>query len=176
MSASAQDVSQAVLTGARESLAKGMKKIHHCLNQLTDEQLWWRPRAEMNSIANLMLHLAGNLRQWIVAGVGGAPDVRDRPGEFADRSGEPKAAVLEKLAGVVRECEEVLARLDADQLLSRRRIQGFDVTVMKAIFDVVPHFQGHVQEIIHMTREQLGEAYKFDFVPQGPEQKSPGRK
>ena len=176
MSANAQDVSNALLSGARHQLDEGMKKIEHCLDQLTDEQVWWRPRPEMNSIANLMLHLAGNLRQWIVAGVGGAPDIRDRPGEFADRSNLPKAEVLAKLQAVLRECDAVLARLTPEELLSARRIQGFDVTVSKAIWDVVPHFRGHTQEIIHMTRAQLGERYRFKFVPQGPEQASARQK
>jgi hypothetical protein len=172
MSANAQDVSNAVVMCARHQLTEGLAKIEHCLAQLTDEQLWWRPRPEMNSIANLIFHLAGNLRQWLVSGVGGARDVRDRPSEFSDRSGQPKADVLAKLKDVLRDCDAVLALLTPDELLASRRIQGFDVTVVKAIFDVVPHFRGHVQEIIHMTRAQLGDRYRFKFVPQGPEQTS----
>lgn len=151
-----------------------MSKIEHCLNQLTDEQTWWRPRPEMNSIANLMLHLAGNLRQWIVSGVGGAADVRDRPGEFADRSGASKVEVFAKLRGVIGECDAVLARLGPDDLVAQRRIQGYELTVTRAIFHVIPHFRGHVQEIIHMTRVQLAELYQFNFVPQTPEQISAG--
>jgi hypothetical protein len=174
MSATANDVSQAFTDGARSELSEGLSKIDHCLNQLADEQAWWRPRPEMNSIANLMLHLAGNLRQWIVAGVGRAPDMRDRPGEFADRSGASKSELLAKLQGVIRECDAVLARLGPDDLLAPRRIQGYDVTVAGAIFHVIPHFRGHVQEIIHMTRAQLGDRYQFEFVPKTPEQISAG--
>jgi len=172
----AQDVSKALVSGARHQLDEGLAKIEHCVAQLSDEQLWWRPRPDMNSIANLMLHLAGNLRQWIISGTGGAPDVRDRPGEFAERSGSPKAEVLAKLKDVVSQCDAILARLGPDELVARKRIQGFDVTVTDAIFDVVPHFRGHMQEIIHMTRTQLGERYRFKFVPQGPEQVSAGGK
>lgn len=175
MPATAQEVSQALTAGARDQLSKGMSKIEHCLAQLSDEQLWWRPRPEMNSIANLMLHLAGNLRQWIVAGVGGAADVRDRPGEFSDRSGVSKSEVLAKLAKVIGDCDAILAKLGPDDLLSPKRIQGFDVKVTDAIFLVIPHFRGHVQEIIHMTRVQVGEAYQFDYVPKGAEQVSANR-
>jgi hypothetical protein len=174
VSANAIDVARALTDGARQELTEGLAKIDHCLSQLTDEQAWWRPRPEMNSIANLMLHLAGNLRQWIVSGVGGAADVRNRPGEFADRSGASKSEVFAKLQGVVRECDSVLARLGADDLVAPRRIQGYDVTVTRAILHVIPHFRGHVQEIIHMTRAQLGERYRFDFVPQTAEQISAG--
>jgi hypothetical protein len=174
MPASAIDVTGAVVKAARHELTEGFEKIEHCLGQLTDEQVWWRPRPEMNSVANLLLHLAGNLRQWVVAGVGGAPDVRDRPGEFADRSGAPKAQVLATLHAVLRDCDSTLARLGPDDLVASRRIQGYNLSVMDAIFHVVAHFRGHVQEIIHMTREQLGDRYRFDFVPATPEQVSAG--
>ncbi len=174
MSATANDVARAFTDAARRELSEGLSKIEHCLNQLTDAQVWWRPRPEMNSIANLMLHLAGNLRQWVVSGAGGAPDVRDRPGEFADRSAAPKSEVLAKLRGVIHECGAVLARLMPDDLVASRRIQGYDLSVTGAILHAVPHFRGHVQEIIHMTRVQLGDRYTFDFVPTTPEQISGG--
>jgi hypothetical protein len=156
----------------RETLLEGMRKIEHCVGQLDDEQVWWRPRGEMNSIANLMLHLSGNLRQWIISGVGGAKDVRNRPVEFSDRSGRAKGEVLAILQKTVAEADGVLAKVTAEELVSKRRIQGFDETGMSAIVRAIPHFRGHVQEIIHMTREQVGEKYRFDFVPKGKEQES----
>jgi hypothetical protein len=159
---------------ARDCFAEGLRKIEHCVEQLTDEQVWWRPRGEMNSIANLMLHLAGNLRQWIISGIGGEKDERNRPQEFADRSRAPAAELLAKLRRTVAEADVVLAKLDAERLAQTRRIQGFDTTVLAAAFDTIAHFRGHTQEIIHMTREQLGGAYRFDFVPKGKEQESAG--
>jgi hypothetical protein len=174
---------QLFLAAARETLAEGFHKIEHCVNQLTNDQVWWRPAAqppataknatsEMNSIANLMFHLAGNIRQWIIAGVGGAKDVRNRPLEFSDHSRRPKAEVLAQLQKTVAEADAVLARLTPEQLVENRRIQGFDTNVTEALFGMISHFRGHTQEIIHMTREQLGDGYQFDFVPQGPEQTS----
>ncbi|HET6325639.1 MAG TPA: DUF1572 family protein [Planctomycetaceae bacterium] len=156
----------------RASLAKGLHKIEHCASQLTDEQFWWRPREDMNSIANLLLHLAGNLRQWAVSGVNDSADTRNRPREFSDRSGRSKAELLKILRDVIGEVEAALATLTAEQLVAARRIQGYDVNVASAVLNTVCHFQGHVQEIIHITREQLGAKYRFDFVPQGAEQES----
>lgn len=176
---------QLFLNAARETLAEGLQKIEHCLAQLTDQQVWWRPdstaaatnktaAAEMNSIANLMLHLTGNLRQWIISGVGGAKDVRNRPLEFSDRTVRSKTEVLTRLKTTVAEADAVIAKLSADQLAERRRIQGFETNVTAAIFNTISHFRGHVQEIIHITRQQLGDRYQFDFVPQGAEQTSAG--
>lgn len=145
-------------------------KCKHCLSQLTDEQVWWRSHPSLNSIGNLILHLCGNVRQWIVAGLGGAADNRDRPGEFSERGPIPKDELLNRLESVVSEARAVLARQTARQLLKARRIQGFDVSGLKAIFDSVPHFRGHTQEIIGMTRMQLGDAYKFAWTPTTPAQ------
>jgi hypothetical protein len=158
------------IRATRHTLAGGTHKIEHCLSQLSDEQTWWRPREEMNSIANLMLHLSGNVRQWIVSGLGGEPDRRNRPGEFSDRSRRAKSDVLAELKQTIAEADAVLARLTAAELMRVRRIQGIDETVIGANLHTLPHFRGHVQEIIHMTREQLGPAYKIDFVPKGAEQ------
>lgn len=163
-------VGQALLTASRHRLADCVRKIKHCLGQLTDEQVGWRPRESHHSIGNLILHLCGNLRQWLVAGAGGAPDVRDRPREFSERGPWPRAELLRRLDEVVAQADAVLARLTDAQLLERRRIQGFDLTVLAAILDSVPHFAGHTQEIVCLTRLQLGEAYRFDWVPQTKEQ------
>lgn len=163
-----------LVAAARHTLDEGRQKIEHCVGQLSNEQTWWRPSPEMNSIANLMLHLSGNVRQWIIAGVGGTADIRNRPQEFADRSQRPKGEVLKLLQATVAEADATIARLNADDLISPRRIQGFDTNVCAVLFDCISHFRGHVQEIIHITRQQLGEQYKFDFVPTGAEQISAG--
>lgn len=168
------DAGKLYLSAARESLAEGLRKVEHCARQLNEEQVWWRPRPGMNSVANLMLHLAGNVRQWIVSGVGGARDIRNRPEEFIDRSELPKNNILSMLRSAVREADELMEKLPSQKLGEPRRIQGFDTTVLGAIFDSIAHFRGHAQEIIHMTREMLGDKYKFDFVPQGAEQESAG--
>jgi hypothetical protein len=97
-------------------------------------------------------------------------DVRNRPAEFAERGPIPKDELMRRLHGVVEEAKRGLAGVTARQLVEVRRIQGFDVTVVAAIFDSVPHFRGHTQEIVHMTRLQLGDAYKFAWTPSTREQ------
>jgi hypothetical protein len=140
---------------------------------LDDNQVWWRPHKSMNSIANLVLHLCGNLRQWIVAGVGGATDVRDRPQEFAEQEPIPKRELLVRLEEVVGEADAVLAEVTERRLLEPRRIQGFDETVLSAILDSLAHLSGHTQEIVCLTRMQRGDAYHFAWTPATPEQGAP---
>lgn len=159
-----------VLEHVSEVFDQCMTKINHCIGQLSDEQVWWRPRDEMNSIGNLLLHLSGNVKQWIVSGLGSAEDVRNRPAEFSQRGPIPKAEVLEQLAQVVAEAKSVLSQRSAAEMLAARRIQGFEVTGWEAIFDCVPHFKGHTQEIICLTRLQLGDTYRIQWQPQTPEE------
>ena len=168
-----QSIGQAYLAEARRRLASCHAKIRHCLDQMNDAQVWWRPRPSMNSSANLVLHLCGNLHQWIVSGVGGAPDVRDRPEEFAERGPIPRAELLRRLETVVQEADAALAGVADTHLLEPRRIQGFDETVLSAVFDSLSHLAGHTQEIVHLTRLQLGDAYRFAWTPETPEQGAP---
>jgi uncharacterized damage-inducible protein DinB len=169
----ADELATAVGTEAAGELTKALDRIKHCLGQLSDEQIWRRPSESIHSIGNLILHLCGNLRQWIVSGLGGAKDVRDRPKEFSERGPFAKEELLQRLEAVVNEAKAVLARQTARQLLDARRIQGFDVTGLEAIFDSVPHFRGHTQEVIHMTRYLVGDAYKFAWTPTMPEEGAP---
>jgi hypothetical protein len=161
------------LAEARRRLAACHAQIRHCLAQLDDAQVWWRPLPEMNSIANLVLHLCGNLRQWIIAGVVGAMDNRQRPQEFAERSPILRDELLQRLDAVVREAHAVLAGTADPRLLESRRIQGFDETVLSAIFASLVHLGGHTQEIVHLTRWMLGSAYQFAWIPMTEEQGAP---
>ncbi|MEM9643464.1 MAG: DinB family protein [Planctomycetota bacterium] len=161
---------QAVGDEAGVELDQALKTIHHCVGQLTDAQLWWRPSESMNSIANLLLHLCGNLRQWIIAGVGGAPDVRQRQKEFDDRSSIDRTELLQRVDETVTEVKTAMADVSAEDLLRVRCVQGNDVSGLQAIIHSIAHFRGHTQEIVHMTRCQLNDSYAFDFVPSAAEQ------
>jgi uncharacterized damage-inducible protein DinB len=161
---------QVYIEEARRRLTACHERISHCLNQLNDAQIWWRPTESMNSIANVVLHLCGNLEQWILAGVGGAVAHRNRPLEFSERTQIPKEQLSQRLSARVSQVEEVLAKVNDAQLLERRRIQGYEETVLSAIFETLAHFNGHTQEIVYITRLQLGDSYRFAWIPSTPEQ------
>lgn len=165
-----KDITTATKNAAIDELEDAVKKLTHCLGQLEIEQLWWRPTPAMNSIANLILHVCGNVRQWITAGVGGADDIRNRPQEFSERESFDREELIGRLDATMEEARCAIANASTAELMEVRRIQGFEVTGIGAIFHSVAHFRGHVQEIVHLTRSQLGDAYRFDFVPNTPEQ------
>jgi uncharacterized damage-inducible protein DinB len=148
----------------RHAVAEGVYKVEHCLRQLDDAQVWWRPAPEMNSIANLLLHVSGNLRQWIVVTAGGAAqDHRDRQAEFNDRSHRPKAELLAILKATVKDVDAVLASLSEERLIEPVIVQGYSTHAAGAVTHSITHFCGHVQEIIHISRAQLRERYQFDL-------------
>jgi hypothetical protein len=164
------ELAAALGTAAVQELTSALARIKHCLSQLTDAQVWSRPAPGLNSIGNLLLHLCGNLRQWVVVGLSGGVDERNRPAEFSEPGPIAKVELLRRLQAVVEEAKAVLTRQTADGLLAERRIQGHDVTGLAALFDSVPHFRGHTQEIVHMTRVQLGASYQFAWTPRTPEE------
>jgi hypothetical protein len=174
MPPTADEFAAAVTAEAAHEMHSALARIKHCLDQLTDEQIWSRPGEGQNSIANLLLHLSGNLRQWVIAGLGGAADVRDRPAEFADRGGRSREELWRLLGGTLAEAGQVLQRLSAGELLRPRRIQGRDLSGLRALFDTVPHLRGHTQEIVFRTRLLLGDQYRFAWTPQTKEEGAPG--
>jgi len=146
------DVARAFLDRSRRYLAHEYPtKIQRCLDVLPAEALWRRDDASENSIGNLLLHLSGNVRQWIVSGVGGAPDARQRSAEFDALHGSA-SEILRGLLDTVREADQVLASLDEASLGERRRIQGRDVNVLDAVYHVVEHFSMHTGQIILLTK------------------------
>lgn len=135
--------------------------LRACLVKLSEEDVWWRPNAKSNSIGNLILHLCGNIRQWVIHGVGGAADRRNRPAEFAARESFSNAELLEKLESTLTEVDSVLANVHLEKLAEQRVIQGFNVTMLGAIFHVVEHFSYHTGQIIYITKMRTGEDLKF---------------
>ena len=170
MENSSPDVARAFIDRASEFLStEYLPKIERCLEQLTDAQIWFRPNEASNSIGNLVLHLCGNARQWIVSGVGDSPDRRDRDSEFRQRKIIPKVELLELLRTTINEVEQVLADLDSHVILERRTIQGKDVELLEAIFHVTEHFSMHTGQIILLTKMLAQTDMKFyDFSSGAP--------
>ncbi len=128
-----------------------------CVESLGDEQVWWRPNEASNSIGNLMLHLEGNVRQWLVTSFKAEQDNRARSAEFTERAGIAPAELIEQLDTTMREADTVLSRLTEADLLARYQIQGYDVSGLDAVYQVVEHFGLHYGQILYITKLLSGE-------------------
>ena len=127
-----------------------------CLKKLTEEQVWERHGAHENAVGNLVLHLSGNMRQWIMHGVGGAKDIRVRDMEFNQEDGLTAAALIEHFTSTVKEAQSVIDSLPVSRLAERTTPQGRDVSRLEAIYQVVGHVQQHVGQIILLTKQMTG--------------------
>jgi len=132
-------------------------RIQDCLARLTSEQIWSRNSENENAVGNLVLHLAGNVRQWIGSGVAGLPDHRQRDAEFEARGGMASGELSELLKTRVNEAIEIVRAVPAARLPERITPQGYDVTVLEAIAHVVEHFSQHTGQIILLTKMLNGE-------------------
>jgi hypothetical protein len=136
-------------------------RLHSSVESLTQEQVWWRPNEASNSIGNLILHLNGNVRQWLVASFDRLEDTRDRPAEFADRQLIAPAALLERLGATMLDASRVLSRLTEADLLSTFQIQGYTVSGVEAVYQVVEHFGMHYGQILYINKQLRGSDLGF---------------
>lgn len=154
-------------------LLQGQSRIHHCVRQLSEAQLWWRPGPDQNSIGIVIRHVAGNLNQWVVHGVPHTAHERDRSAEFSEPDDRSATSLLAEFDSVVAAANTVIAQLLSTDLLQPRTIQGFETTVMGALMHSVPHLVGHTHQIVQLTRQQLQAAYRFHWNPDAPRNEIP---
>jgi uncharacterized damage-inducible protein DinB len=147
------DVAVAFLQQSRAQLRdEYVPKILACLVILSEDDVWWRPNGVSNSVGNLVLHLCGNARQWIVASIEGQHDIRIRSEEFAADGGFDRDTLGRLLTTTMKDVDAALASLPVLALTEKRSVQGFDMTVLQAVYHVVEHFSGHTGQITYVTK------------------------
>ncbi len=155
MTAGTEDFGRALIAETRRRLIQEFPpRIHRSLGQLTEEEIWARPNAETVSAGNLVLHLLGNVRQYILSGLAGEPDERRRQTEFDEPGPLPTAELLRRLDELMAEVDRALDRIDPSTLLSPRRIQGFDESGLSILVHVVEHFSYHVGQITYIAKSR----------------------
>jgi hypothetical protein len=140
----------------RKLLEQYWPRLRNCVESLTDEQVWWRPNEASNSIGNLILHLNGNARQWLVASFNQQEDGRNRPVEFAETGPLSASALLSELGATMQEASDVLGRLTEKALIARYEIQGYNVSGLEAVYQVVEHFGLHYGQILYIAKSLTG--------------------
>ena len=160
------EFTQSFLMESQRSIAAyHMPRLIRCLKMLPEKEIWWRPNAASNGAGNLVLHLSGNVRQWIISGLGNARDHRDRDREFAERGPISRRALIALIRKTVDGACRVLGRLSDDSLVRIYDIQGFRVSGMYAVSQVVWHFAYHTGQIIFITKWKLGKDLRFTHLP-----------
>jgi hypothetical protein len=145
----------------RKLLEHYWPRLRASVSPLSEEQVWWRPNAASNSIGNLILHLNGNVTQWLVASFNRQQDLRNRPVEFATESGLTAVQLLERLAATMEEAAQVLEGLTETDLVAAYEIQGYHVTGLEAVYQVVEHFGLHYGQIAYIAKSFTGRDLGF---------------
>ena len=136
-------------------------RIEVCLGKLNDDQVWARGQENENAIGNLALHLAGNVRQWIISSLGNNPDNRDRDSEFDARGGYTRAELSTRLRKTVEQATQVISGLTTAQLTRMYEVQNYRTSGVEAVYHVVEHFSQHTGQIIFATKMLSGEDLGF---------------
>ncbi|MGQ0552755.1 MAG: DinB family protein [Planctomycetota bacterium] len=140
-----------------------LPRLRRAVGVLPETDLWWRPHEGSTSTGNLLLHLEGNLRQWIVCGLGGAPDLRERAAEFGARGGDSAAVLLAALQATIEAAAVVLRARDPAGWLEPVTIQGFETTPLQAALHVVEHCSWHTGQITWIAKARGGAGHGLAF-------------
>jgi uncharacterized damage-inducible protein DinB len=156
-----QALDRIILDFSQRKLLQLSARIEDCLTRLTPEQVWARGTENENAVGNLVLHLCGNVRQWIIAGVGGKPDLRVRDQEFSARGDVEPSELGQRLKSTVEEAASVIGQVTAARLADPLTVQKYNITVLEAIAHVVEHFAEHTGQIIFVTKMMTGRDLGF---------------
>ena len=119
---------------------------------LTEKEIWYRPNTNSNSVGNITLHLCGNIRQWIIAGLGGHQDVRERQKEFDEQGPIPLEKLLELLIVLKKDVEVVLNNVSPKDLIEKRDVQIYQESGLSILLHVVEHFSYHVGQVTYIVK------------------------
>ena len=142
-------------------LGENPPRIKTCLNQLTEEEVWRSPNEQSNSIGHLILHLCGNITQYVISSLGGAPDERKRNLEFTTNEKLSSEDLIDKIESVVSNAQEVITNLSEEELLTVKKVQGFELSGIGIIIHVVEHLSYHTGQIAYYTKELKNRDLEF---------------
>ena len=136
----------------RRVMDESVPRLKKCLAELTEEEVWQRPNPNSNAVGNLVLHLCGNARQWILTGIGNAPDYRERQAEFDCRGGISKAELEEKVDALMLEINELFESITPQELLRVRPVQVYEESGLTILIHVLEHFSYHVGQMTYYVK------------------------
>jgi uncharacterized damage-inducible protein DinB len=140
-----------------------MERLQLACKELSQEQIWWRPHERALSIGTSLLHLNGNITQWILSNLGTWHDSRNRAAEFDYSNHKSKEVLFAELESTVKEATKVIQHLHSHKLLEVKQIQGFNSNGLQTIYHVVEHMSWHVAQVTYVSKLLQGSTYHFSF-------------
>ena len=127
-------------------------QIRTCIGELSDEQLWWRPNEQANSVGNLVLHLSGSMRHYLLRGIGKIEYERDRPGEFSERGPIPREQLLATFDDTIQQANELLSAFDSSRFSEPSDEPDYVPTLFDVIYNISIHLATHAGQIVYITK------------------------
>lgn len=140
---------------------ENLRMVKKSLDMISEEDLWQRPNAASNSIGNILVHLKGNITQYILSGLDGREDLRQRDEEFARTGGDTKSVLIDKLDSLLREVKSIINGLTEEQLIRHYAVQGFDLSGAGILLHVVEHFSYHTGQIAYWVKQLKNKGLNF---------------
>lgn len=150
-------IEQEFLRFSGDKITQLSGRIQDCLGRLSSEQIWTRNTDNENSVGNLVLHLCGNVGQWIGSGIAGRPDTRTRDAEFAARGNVEPSELADRLRKTTEDAASILRNLPHSELMVMTTIQKYNITKTEAIYHCIEHFAQHTGQIIFATKLLTGQ-------------------
>ncbi|HXG93419.1 MAG TPA: DUF1572 family protein [Blastocatellia bacterium] len=127
-------------------------QIRTCIEELSEEQLWWRPNEASNSVGNLVLHLSGSVRHYLCRGIGGIEYTRNRPAEFSERGPLPKQELLSIFDETIKQSRDVLASFDTERFWDATEEPKYYPTIFEQLLGIMAHIATHTGQILYITK------------------------
>jgi uncharacterized damage-inducible protein DinB len=156
-----QPFAEEFIDQAINRLEENTPKIQKCLDELTEDEIWQRPSPSSNSVGNIILHLCGNITQYILSSLGGIEDKRERDKEFSTAGGLSKKELFDKLQSTLTQATDIIRDINKEDLLRKRLVQGFELSAIGIILHVVEHYSYHTGQIIFWTKLLKGKDLGF---------------
>ncbi|MGB5555022.1 MAG: DinB family protein [Flavobacteriaceae bacterium] len=134
-------------------LDESSRMIQKCLAEISEDELWLKPNESLNSIGNLILHLCGNITQYVISSLGESEDLRDRDTEFSANKSASKAEMLKKLDMTVETAKRVIFDATEEQMLKIRSVQGFSFSGIGVVIHAVEHYSYHTGQIAFWVKQ-----------------------
>ncbi len=136
----------------RRLFTENIPRLKKCLHELTEAEIWYRPNNASNSVGNLVLHLHGNVRQWVVAGLGKNKDIRERQKEFDEKGPVAVEKMLLDMDNLMKEVDQILSKTSTEDLLEIRNVQGYEESGLSILVHITEHFSYHVGQITYIVK------------------------
>ena len=128
-------------------IGENVRMIRIALSKIEEKEIWKRQNQALNPLGNQLLHICGNMTQYVLSGLGRERDNRERDIEFSTEDGYTSDDLLQQLLGTTQRASAVINEASEADLLLVYKVQGFEFSGIGLVLHAVEHFSYHTGQI-----------------------------